>query len=330
MSTQDVSRTQAWVMAARPQTLPAAAAPVVVGVGLALHDGVFAALPALAAFVGAALIQVGTNFANDYYDAVQGADTEDREGFTRVTAGGLIDPREVKRAMYLTFAAAVLLGTYLVYVGGVPILVVGLLSVASGIAYTGGPYPLGYHGLGDVFVFVFFGVVAVTGTYYVQAASLLAAPLSVGVPPGTLSVAVVVASLPVAAVSTNILVVNNVRDREEDATTGKRTLAVRFGYGFARGEYVAMLALAYAVPIWFVARPDYGWAVLLPLGSLPYAASVTRTVLTETSGRELNPALERTGKLLALYSVLFAVGLSASGIGLPAAGLPLAVGGAAP
>jgi 1,4-dihydroxy-2-naphthoate octaprenyltransferase len=316
MSTQDVSRTKAWVMAARPQTLPAAAAPVVVGVGLALHDGVFAPVPALAAFVGAALIQVGTNFANDYYDAIQGADTEEREGFTRVTAGGLIEPEEVKRAMYLTFAAAVLVGTYLVAVGGVPILVVGLLSVLSGIAYTGGPYPLGYHGLGDLFVFVFFGVVAVTGTYYVQAASVLAAPFSLSVPPGTLSVAAVVASLPVAAVSTNILVVNNVRDKEEDAKTGKRTLAVRFGYGFARAEYVAMLALAYVVPLWFLARPGYGWVVLLPFVSLPYAVSVARTVLTETSGRELNPALERTGKLLALYSVLFAVGLSAGGLSL--------------
>src|SRR6056297_3494118 len=175
----EVSRTKAWVMAARPQTLPAAAAPVVVGTGLAIHDGVFAALPALFALVGAALIQVATNFANDYYDAVQGADTEAREGFTRVTASGLISAPEVKRAMYLTFLASVLVGTYLVFVGGVPILVVGLLSVLSGIAYTGGPYPLGYHGLGDVFVFVFFGLVAVTGTYYVQAVTYLAsvAPL---------------------------------------------------------------------------------------------------------------------------------------------------------
>ncbi|SFR41804.1 1,4-dihydroxy-2-naphthoate polyprenyltransferase [Halogeometricum limi] len=313
MSTQDISRTKAWLMAARPQTLPAAAAPILVGVGLALHDGVFAALPALAAFVGAALIQVGTNFANDYYDAVQGADTEDREGFTRVTAGGLIDPAEVKRAMYLTFAAAVLSGTYLVYVGGVPILVVGLLSVVSGIAYTGGPYPLGYHGLGDVFVFLFFGVVAVTGTYYVQAASVLAAPLTVGIPAGTLPFDAFVASLAVAAISTNILVVNNVRDKEEDATTGKRTLAVRFGYAFSRIEYAAMLALAYLVPVWFLAREGFGVAVLLPLVTLPYALSIARTVFTETGGGALNPALERTGKLLAMHAVLFGFGLAFGG-----------------
>ncbi|SDY09644.1 1,4-dihydroxy-2-naphthoate polyprenyltransferase [Halobellus clavatus] len=310
MSTQDISRREAWVIAARPQTLPAAASPVIVGTGLAVHDAVFAALPALAALVGAGLIQIGTNFANDYYDAIQGADTEDREGFTRVTAGGLIDPESVKRAMYLTFAASILLGTYLVHVGGVPILVIGLLSVTSGIAYTGGPYPLGYHGLGDLFVFVFFGLVAVAGTYYVQAAAALADPLTVGIPPETLPMAAILAALPVAALSTNILVVNNVRDKEEDATTGKRTLAVRFGYGFARAEFLAMLALAYAVPLWFVVRPTFTPLVLLPLATLPYAVKITRTMLSETSGEILNPTLERMGRLLAAFSVLFAVGLS--------------------
>jgi len=305
----DVSRRRAWVIAARPQTLPAAAAPVIVGVGLAVQDGVFAPLPALAAFVGAALIQVGTNFANDYYDAIQGADTDDREGFTRVVASGLIEPAEVKRAMWLTFAAAILVGTYLVYVGGVPILVVGLASVAAGIAYTGGPYPLGYHGLGDLFVFVFFGVIAVTGTYYVQAASLAGEAFPPGVPTGTVTLAAVVASLPVAALSTNILVVNNVRDLEEDAETGKRTLAVRFGYRFSRIQFLALLALAYLTPLWFLAE-GYGLAVLLPLATLPLAVGVARTVLTETAGDALNPALESTGKLLAAYAVAFAVGLA--------------------
>ena len=312
MTTQDVSRREAWVIAARPQTLPAAAAPVVVGTGLAVHDGVFAALPAIAALVGAGLIQIGTNFANDYYDAIQGADTDDREGFTRVTAGGLIDAETVKRAMYLTFAAAILLGTYLVYVGGVPIVVIGLLSVASGIAYTGGPYPLGYHGLGDLFVFVFFGLVAVAGTYYVQAAATLADPLTAGIPPETLPVVALVAALPIAALSTDILVVNNVRDKEEDATTGKRTLAVRFGYGVARAEFVAMLALAYAVPLWFLVQPDYSVAVALPYLTLPYATWITKTMLTETAGEVLNPTLERMGRLLAGYAILFAVGLSAT------------------
>ena len=307
--TTEVSRRRAWLMAARPQTLPAAAAPVVVGVGLAVDAGVFAPLPAVAALVGAALIQIGTNFANDYYDAIQGADTDDREGFTRVVASGIIDPHEVKRAMWLTFAAAVLVGTYLVAVGGVPILVIGLASVAAGIAYTGGPYPLGYHGLGDLFVFVFFGVVAVTGTYYVQAVTAVDGLFPLWVPDGTVTLAAVVASLPIAALSTNILVVNNVRDREEDAETGKRTLAVRFGYRFSRGQFLALLALAYLTPLWF-AWAGYGIAVLAPLLTLPLAAVVTRTVLTETSGAALNPALESTGKLLAAYAALFAVGLA--------------------
>ena len=305
----EVSRRRAWVIAARPQTLPAAAAPVIVGVGLAVETGVFAPLPALAALVGAALIQIGTNFANDYYDAIQGADTDDREGFTRVVASGLIEPDEVKRAMWATFGAAILVGSFLVYVGGVPILVVGLASVAAGIAYTGGPYPLGYHGLGDLFVFVFFGLIAVTGTYYVQAAALVGGAVPVWPPAGTITRAAVVASLPVAALSTNILVVNNVRDREEDAETGKRTLAVRFGYGLSRAQYVGLLALAYAAPFWFYAN-GYGLAVLLPLATLPLAVGVAETVLTETGGEALNPALESTGKLLAAYAVAFAVGLA--------------------
>ena len=307
--TTEVSRRRAWLMAARPQTLPAAAAPVVVGVGLAVDAGVFAPLPAVAALVGAALIQIGTNFANDYYDAIQGADTDDREGFTRVVASGIIDPHEVKRAMWLTFAAAVLVGTYLVAVGGVPILVIGLASVAAGIAYTGGPYPLGYHGLGDLFVFVFFGVVAVTGTYYVQAVTAVDGLFPLWVPDGTVTLAAVVASLPIAALSTNILVVNNVRDREEDAETGKRTLAVRFGYRFSRVQFIALLAVAYLTPLWFV-WAGYGLAVLAPLLTLPLAAAVARTVLAETSGAALNPALESTGKLLAAYAALFAAGLA--------------------
>ena len=305
----ETSRREAWLIAARPQTLPAAAAPVIVGVGLAVRDGVFAPLPAAAALVGAALIQIGTNFANDYYDAVQGADTEAREGFTRVTAGGLIEPGRVKRAMWLTFAAAIGVGVYLVAVGGVPILLVGVASVAAGIAYTGGPYPLGYHGLGDAFVFLFFGLIAVSGTYYVQAAAVRGIELLTIVPPAVVvPPAVLVAALPIAGLSTNILVVNNLRDRAEDATTGKRTLAVRFGAGFARGEYLTLLGLAYTVPVVFTLTTD-AFTPLAPLVTLPYAALVARTVLTESGGDELNPALERTGKLLAAYAVAFAVGL---------------------
>ncbi len=305
----DVSRSRAWLLAARPQTLPAAFAPVLVSVGLAIDAGVFAPGPALAALVGAALIQIGTNFANDYYDAQAGVDTDDRAGFTRVTQAGLLPPETVKMGAYATFALAILVGTYLVYVGGFPILVVGLLSVASGLAYAGGPYPLGSYGLGDLFVFVFFGVVAVTGTYYVQAAAVLASPLSMTVPPGTISVTALVASLPIAALATAILVVNNVRDLETDRAAGKRTLAVLLGYRWSRAEFVALLALAYTVPTWLWSTGSDP-LVLLPLVTIPYAVSVASTVMNETSGEALNPALERTGRLLAAFAILFALGLA--------------------
>ena len=305
---RDVSRTKAWVMAARPQTLPAAAAPVLVGTGLAVHNGVFAPLPALMAFIGAALIQIGTNFANDYYDAIKGADTDDREGFTRVTQSGLIAPSQVKAATILTFTLAILSGTYLVYVGGLPILVIGLVSVFCGWAYTGGPYPLGYHGLGDLFVFVFFGLVAVVGTYYVQAVAHLE-PLTTTIPPGTITTSAIVASLPIAGLSTAILVVNNIRDKETDADTGKRTLAVRLGYRASRLEFTLLVALAYVVPLWFWLGQGFDATVLIPLVTVPYAALITRTVWTRTDGEALNPALEQTGKLLAMYAALFSAGL---------------------
>jgi 1,4-dihydroxy-2-naphthoate octaprenyltransferase len=300
-------------MAARPQTLPAGAAPVIAGTGLAVQKGVFAPLPAVFALVGALLLQIGTNFANDYYDAVRGADTEDREGFTRVTAGGIIEPRRVKQAMYATFGLAILVGVYLVYVGGLPIVVVGLASVAAGITYTGGPLPYGYRGLGDLFVFVFFGLVAVAGTYYVQAVVHVADPLPLGVPPGTVPLAAVVAALPAAGLSTAILVVNNIRDKETDAAAGKRTLAVMLGYRLSRIEWTALVGMAYAVPVVFWAD-GYSPAVLLPLVTAPLAAHIGRVVWTNTEGEALNPALERTGQLLFAHSLLFALGLALPGL----------------
>lgn len=308
MSTQEVSKQRAWVMAARPQTLPAAASPVVVGIGLALGMDVFAPLPALAALVGALLIQIGANFANDYYDAKSGVDTDEREGFTRVTQSGLITPTEVKRAMVGTFALSILVGTYLVYVGGLTIIIVGLTSIAAGILYTGGPYPFGSYGLGDLFVFVFFGLVAVTGTYYVQAAAA-APPFPLWIPAGIVLVPAVVASLPAAAISTDILVVNNLRDRETDKKAGKRSLAVIIGYRWSRLEFLLMLAISYIVPVIFWLT-GYGLLTLAPLLTIPYAARIAATVLTRTDGQALNPALERVGKLLAAHSLLFALGLA--------------------
>jgi 1,4-dihydroxy-2-naphthoate octaprenyltransferase len=315
MSTADaqVSKRRAWVIAARPQTLPAGASPVIVGGGAALHAGVFAPLPWLAALAGALLIQVGTNFANDYYDAVKGADTDDREGFTRVTAGGLIPPRQVKLAMVATYGLAVLVGVYLVAVGGVLILAVGLSSIAAGVLYTGGPYPYGYRGLGDLFVFVYFGVVAVTGTYYVQAVTVADVGLfPVWVPDGTVTLAAALASLPAAGLSTAILVVNNIRDRETDAAAGKRTLAVMLGYGPSRVEFLVLVGMAYVVPVVFALDTAYGLLALAPLLSLPLALSVSKTVLERTDGEALNPALERVGQTLFVHSLLFAAGLAAS------------------
>ena len=302
------SRTRAWLMAARPHTLPAAASPVIVGIGMAFAADVFAPLPALAALLGAELIQIGTNFANDYFDAIKGADTDEREGFTRVTQSGLIPPQQVKLATMATYGLAFLIGVYLVAVGGVPIVIIGLASIIAGITYTGGPYPFGYHGLGDLFVFVFFGVVAVTGTYYVQAASLLAGTFSLGIPPGTITRDVIVASLPMGALNTAILVINNVRDIETDRATGKITLAVRLGYNGSRLEYLGLLAVTYLVPLYFLVR-GYGATALLPVLTLPYAVSVWRTVSTEATADALDPALERTGKLLAMYAILFAIGI---------------------
>ena len=303
-------------MAARPQTLPAGASPVVLGIGLAVADGRFAGVPALAALVGALLIQVGTNFANDYFDAVKGADTASREGFTRVTAGGLIEPRRVKLAMAGTYALAVLVGLYLVAVGGVPILVVGLSSILAGLLYTGGPYPYGYYGLGDLFVFVYFGVVAVAGTYYVQAVTALASGFPVGLPAVTVTPEELLVGAAAGALSTAILVVNNVRDMETDAAAGKRTLAVMLGYRYSRVEFLVLIAAGYAVPpaLWL----GYGYpaAVMLSWLTLPLAGLVARTVLTRTDGEALNPALERTGQLLALYAVLLAAGLAAGRMGV--------------
>jgi 1,4-dihydroxy-2-naphthoate octaprenyltransferase len=303
-----VSRLRAWTMAARPQTLPAGAAPVLLGTGLAVRDGVFHPPAALAALAGALAIQIGTNLANDYYDARHGADTPGRTGFTRVTAGGLIDADRVRRAIWRTFAFAVLVGCYLVWVGGLPVVAVGVASILAGIAYTGGPWPYGYRGLGDVFVFVFFGLVAVNGTYYVQAAAGGPA-LPLWPAPDTLAWPVAVASLSAAALTTCMLVVNNVRDADEDAASGKRTLAVVLGRRAARAEFLALLAIAYGVPAAMTVAGG-GWPLLLPLLTLPLAIGITCTLYATTHGPTLNRTLKRTGQLMLAHSALFAVGLA--------------------
>lgn len=286
----------AWILAARPKTLSAAAAPVVVGAGLGVFHGTGRTLPVLAALVGALLIQVGTNLANDYYDFVKGTDTEERLGPLRVTQAGLIPPERVRGGMLLTLGAAFLVGVYLVWVGGMPIVVVGLASLACAVAYTGGPFPLAYNGLGDLFVFVFFGLVAVGGTYWVQALAL--------------SPDVLLAGVAMGALSTAILVVNNLRDLETDARAGKRTLAVMLGRVGTQAEYLVMAAVAAAAPVVGVAA--FGWpapALAALLGLLSLVAPL-RTVLTFQDPRQLNPALGQTARGLALYGLLLAGGLA--------------------
>jgi len=283
-----------WVMAFRPKTLSAAVAPVLVGTALAYASGHGRALPALAALVGALLIQIGTNLTNDYYDFKKGADTAERLGPKRVTQSGLIAPDTVLRAAVLAFALAMAVGVYLVAIAGWPILVAGVFSVLCGYAYTGGPYPLGYHGLGDLFVFVFFGLVAVGGTYFVQAGALAAPAL--------------VAAVPIGALGAAILAVNNLRDVSTDEKAGKRTLVVRLGVPAGRAEYVAMLGLAFITPLAFWIA---GWArapVLLGWLALPAAIPPLRRVLRE-GGAALNPALGETARLQLVFAVLFSVGL---------------------
>ncbi|HYV49797.1 MAG TPA: 1,4-dihydroxy-2-naphthoate polyprenyltransferase [Myxococcaceae bacterium] len=264
------------------------------GTGLAFGEHAGRWLPAVAALVGALFIQIGTNFTNDYYDFKKGADTAERVGPTRVTQSGLIAPDAVLRAAVLSFVLAMAVGVYLVAIAGWPILVAGVLSVACGYAYTGGPYPLGYHGLGDLFVFVFFGLVAVAGTYFVEAGALAAPAL--------------VAAVPVGALGTAILAVNNLRDVATDAKAGKRTLVVRLGIPSGRAEYVAMLGLAFVTPLVFWLA---GWAsapVLVAWLAIPAAIPPLRRVLKE-GGAALNPALGETARLQIVFSVLLSVGL---------------------
>jgi 1,4-dihydroxy-2-naphthoate octaprenyltransferase len=284
-----------WIAAARLRTLPAAVVPVVVGTACAAASGRVAWGPALAALAGALAIQIGTNFANDVFDAERGADGPDRVGPLRAVSAGLITARAMKRAMIAAFGAATLLGIYLVAVAGWPVVAIGVASILSGIAYTGGPWPLGYHGLGDLFVLVFFGFVAVCGTTYVQ----------LGAVPGV----ALAAALPVGALATAILVVNNIRDRATDERAGKRTLAVRLGRRAALVEYAALLAIAYAVPL-TLALADHPWA-WLPMLSAPLAIARLRAVIAADTGPAFNRCLAATAQLLLAHGVLFSIGLVA-------------------
>jgi 1,4-dihydroxy-2-naphthoate octaprenyltransferase len=289
-----------WLMAARPRTLPAAVAPVLVGTALAATEGTFKWLTFVAAMLGALFIQVGTNLSNDYSDARRGADTEDRLGPVRVTAGGLVPPRQVLVATYVAFGLAVAAGAYLIATAGWELLLVGAASILAGVLYTGGPRPYGYEGLGEVFVFLFFGVVAVTGSYFAQVEELTWEAFVLAVPVGLLAA--------------SILVVNNVRDLETDRRAGKRTLAVRLGRSRARGLYGAMVYLAFlAAPVpWLAGSPDLTAWVLLPWLALPLAVPVVRVVRNRSDGPSLNGALARTGMLQLVFCALLSAGILAS------------------
>jgi len=288
-----------WVMAARVRTLPAAVAPVLVGTSLALGAGHFRALAFVAALLGAIFIQVGTNLSNDYSDARRGADTEDRLGPVRVTAGGLVPPRQVLLATYASFGLAVAFGAYLVAVAGPELLAVGAASILAGVLYTGGPRPYGYEGLGELFVFLFFGIVAVTGSYFVQVQKL---PWEA-----------FVCAVPVGLLASAILVVNNVRDIDTDRRAGKRTLAVRLGRTRTRTLYAALLAGAFlTAPLPWILGSMSAW-LLLSWVPIPLGLALARTVRTRTDGPALNGALARTGALQLLFCVLFSAGILASG-----------------
>jgi 1,4-dihydroxy-2-naphthoate octaprenyltransferase len=282
-----------WILASRLKTLPAAISPVIVGVSLAVHDSEFHLFTAFMTLLAAILIQIGANFANDVYDFLKGSDREDRLGPIRATQSGLISPENMKKGMWLVFTLAICVGFYLASIGGWPIVCIGLISIASGIAYTGGPYPLGYHGWGDVFVFIFFGIIAVPGTYYLQT--------------GFVSDYSILFGIPLGALSTTILIVNNLRDAHTDVKSGKLTLAVRFGKSFVKMEYIVMMILAFAIPIYILQLWDE-FSLYIILFLLPISVRHIQSLYSET-GESLNLVLVNTAKFLFHFSMLLSIGL---------------------
>lgn len=283
-----------WLLAARPKTLPAAFVPVLVGSAFAARDGRFQPVAALLCLGFALLVQIGTNFANDYFDFLKGADTPQRVGPARAVAAGWVTPAAMRAAMLAVFAAAFVVGLGLIHFGGWWLLPLGIVSILCGLGYTGGPYPFAYHGLGDLFVFLFFGLVAVGATYFVQT--------------GRVTPEVVLAAAAIGGLSANILVANNYRDRETDARAGKRTLVVRLGPTAATVQYALCLVLGFAVPVWLWSRGSGGWA-LLPLLLLPLGVKCLLTLRPSTPAPVLVALLGKTAGLLALYGVLLSYGV---------------------
>ncbi len=296
MNNLSISRRSAWILAARPKTLLAAIVPVLVGGTLAYSDdkSKFSFLATVVALFCSGCIQIGTNFTNDLFDYLKGADTVERVGPLRVLSSGLISKGEMKYAIIGVFGAAFFAGLYLVWIGGTEIFIIGVLSIFSGIIYTAGPYPLAYNGLGDLFSFVFFGVVGTMGTYYVNIKEW--------------SLHSFIASIPVGALITAILVVNNYRDIVQDAKAGKKTLTVKFGESFTRFEYILLLLVAFLSPVYLVYNSHFSTWLLLPYLSLPLAIKMIRMLFT-LRDQALNSLLELTAKFSALFGLLFSIGI---------------------
>jgi len=290
----EYSKLKIWLLASRPKTLPAGVVPVIIGAALAYDTGVFHWLSFVCALIGSILIQIGANFSNDLFDHLKKTDDTDRIGPMRVTQAGLVTPMQMKTATFVVFFAALIIGIYLVYRGGWPIVIIGLSSILFAMLYTGGPKPLGYVGLGDLFVLIYYGPVAVVGTYYVITLDFNTTVLLAGIPPGMFSTA--------------ILTVNNLRDIDSDRRTGKRTLAVRFGRQFARVEYIVMIFGACLFPVILFAYSGEHFGGMAALLTLIPAVPAFRRVLTQTSGEILNNSLAETGRLLLIYGVLFSIG----------------------
>lgn len=289
-----ISKLKIWIMAVRPKTLPAAIAPVVIGTAMAYGDGKHHFLSAAVSLFCALMIQIGTNLSNDYFDFKKGADNSKRIGPTRITQAGLVKSSSVKNAFILVFLIAVLASFYLVFRGGLPIVIIGILSIVSGVLYTAGPKPLGYIGMGELFVLIFFGPVPVAGTYYIQSLEWNTTAVLSGFASGFLSV--------------SMLAVNNYRDIQTDKETGKCTLAVLLGETFARYEYLVSILAAFLMPVFIYLRnPSHPKILLCALLSL-IAIPVIKNVLTKTGGPALNSVLADTGKLMLIYSVVFSLG----------------------
>lgn len=288
------SKIHSWFLAARPKTLLAAVVPVMVGSSLAIYSGFFFLPYTIVALLCSILIQIGTNYTNDLYDYLKGSDTKERKGPIRVLSAGLISVQEMKRGIFIVFLITFLLGLYLVYSAGWVILIIGLISIVAGLAYTAGPFPLAYNGLGDVFVFLFFGIVGTMGTFYLHHHEFTLLSFII--------------SLPVGALITNILIVNNYRDIDEDRAAGKKTLAVILGNTFSRIEFNLLILLSFIVPVLLFSYYNFSYWIFLPYLSLPVPVLLIK-MLNKYNGTELNETLELTAKFSALYGLLFSIGI---------------------